>query len=141
MKKILLLLAFTIIGSAFAQTTQYSDETLQKFANAYTEVRNENLSLQLNMITAIEEAGLTSDAFTKIHMLLKDTKTENQVTDAEKRKYNVALDNIEKLNNSIQESMERIITKNGLKVETYHSIAKASQTNEKLKNKIQQHFN
>lgn len=140
MKKLLLIFAFTIIGSAFAQNNQFSEKTLQKFADTYKEVRNENMTLQLNMITEIEDAGLTSDKFTKIHMLLKDPEKAGEVSDAEKRKYNIAVDNIEKLNQSIQESIERIIAKNGLKVETYHSIAKASQNDTLLQRKIQEYM-
>lgn len=141
MKKVLVLLGFLFVSITYAQVnSSFSSETIQKFADAYTEVRNENMTLQLNMITAIEDAGLTSDQFTKIHMQLKDTKSVEQPSEMDKRKYNVALGNIEELNKGIQESIERIIVKNGLKVETYHSIAKASQSDEALKRKIQQYM-
>jgi len=129
-----------ITAPFFAQNNQFSEKTLQKFADTYKEVRNENMTLQLNMITEIEDAGLTSDEFTKIHMLLKDPEKAGEVSDAENRKYNIAVDNIEKLNQSIQESIERIIAKNGLKVETYHSIAKTSQNDTLLQRKIQEYM-
>jgi predicted RNA-binding protein with PUA domain len=138
MKKILFVVAFITASITFAQDSQFSDETVQKFAEAYIEVRNENMNLQLNMLTAIEDAGLTSEEFTKIHILLNDPETKNQVSDTNKRKYNLASDNIQELDKSIQESIERIIVKSGLKVETYHSIAKASQSDANLKNKIKQ---
>lgn len=141
MKKIVFVITFITTASLFAQSNQFSDITIQKFAEAYKEVRNENMTLQLNMITAIEDAGLTSDEFSKIHTLLKSTEKAGQLSDADKRKYNVALENIEELNQSIQESIERIIAEKGLKVETYHSIAKASQTNTALKQRIQQLIN
>lgn len=140
MKKIIFVLAFITTATFFGQNNQFSDETLQKFANTYVEVRNENMNLQLNMITEIEDAGLTSDEFTNIHMLLKDPEKAGQVSEADKRKYNIAVDNIEKLNQSIQESIERIIAKNGLKVETYHSIAQASQNDTVLKEKLQKYM-
>jgi hypothetical protein len=141
MKKIVFVIAFITAGFTFAQNNQFSDETLQKFAEAYTEVRNENMTLQLNMLTAIEDAGLTSEEFTNIHIQLKDSKTAGQVSESDLRKYNVALNNIDKLNNSIQESIERIIKDKGLKVDTYHSIAKASQNDASLKQKIQELMN
>lgn len=141
MKKVFILISFLFVSITYAQVNQsFSNETLQKFAEAYIEVRNENMTLQLNMITVIEDAGLTSDEFTNIHMLLKDPEKAGQVTDADKRKYNIALNNIEKLNKSIQESIEGIIAKKGLKVETYHSIAKASQNDTVLKEKIQKYM-
>jgi hypothetical protein len=138
MKKIVFVIAFITASISFAQNNQFSDETLQKFAEAYTEVRNENMTLQLNMLSAIEDAGLTSDEFTDIHMLLKDSKTAGQVSGSDQRQYNAAVNNIDKLNNSIQESIERIIEEKGLKLDTYHAIAKASQTDENLRQKIQQ---
>lgn len=138
MKNILLVIAFITASTSFAQNNQFSDKTVQKFVDAYKEVRKENMTLQLNMISVIEDAGLSNDEFTNIHMLLQDPATASQPSDAQKRKYNVALDNIEKLNNSIQESIERIIEENGLNVDTYHSIAKASQSDTNLKQKIRQ---
>ncbi len=140
MKKLLLLFAFTIIGSAFAQNNQFSEKTLQKFADAYIEVRNENMTLQLNMITAIEKAGLTADQFNAIHLSLKDANKE-QPSPEDRKKYDEALVNIEKLNESIQESIERIIISKGLKVDTYQSIAKASESDTILKQKIQKLIN
>lgn len=140
MKKLLIALAFITVSMSFGQSDQFTDKTLQKFAEAYTEVRNENMNLQLNMITKIEDAGLSSDEFTNIHIQLQDPETAGKVTEANKRKYHVAVKNIEELNRSIQESIERIIANNGLKVETYHAIAKASQSDATLKNKIQEYL-
>lgn len=140
MKNILLFALILFTGFTWAQEQSFSDETLQKFAQAYKEVRNENMTLQLNMISAIEDAGLTSDEFTDIHMQMKKAK-EEQPTPENKRKYNIALKNIETLNQDIQESIERIIQSHGLKVETYHSIANAYSNNNLIKQKIQKLIN
>lgn len=135
MKKIttLILILFTTV--IFAQE-KFTDATIQKFAEAYKSVRSENMTLQLNMLTAIEDSGLTSEKFTDIHLMLKNPETKSNVKDEDLRKYKLAEKNIEELNESIQENIERIIADKGLKVETYQAIAKASQSDPILKNKV-----
>jgi hypothetical protein len=140
MRKILFLGLLLITSISWSQNPTFSDETIQKFAEAYKEVRNENMTLQLNMITAIENAGLTSDEFNEIHLSLNDVN-KPQPTAEEKRKYDNALKNIDELNQNIQESIERIIESKGLKVDTYQSIAKASVSDTLLKQKIQKLIN
>lgn len=140
MKKIIFLISVLISGFSFAQDANFSDNTLQKFADAYKEVRNENMTLQLNMISAIENAGLTSDKFTDIHMALKDPNAEKPSPD-DKRKYDDALKGIESLNKDIQDSIERIIVRNGLEVKTYQAIAEAYSKNAVIKEKINKLIN
>jgi hypothetical protein len=140
MKNVLLVITLFLSSIIWSQNSSFSNETLQKFAEAYLEVRNQNMTLQLNMITAIENAGLTSDEFNDIHLSLKDT-SKKQPTAEERKQYDNALKNIAKLNESIQENIERIIISKGLKVDTYQSIAKASATDSSLKQKIQKLIN
>ena len=109
---------------SWSQTENFTDETVSKFAKAYQEVRSENMSFQLNKLTAIEDAGLSSDEFTEIHIMLRDSKSDKQPTAMQKRQYNQALNNIENLQKNIQEDMERIIVKNGLKVEPIKQLLK-----------------
>ena len=140
MKTYLLIVFIALSTFSWGQDQNFSDATLQKFADAYTEVRNENMTLQLNMLTAIENAGLTSDEFTDIHSQLKNPNGK-QPSPEDRRKYDNALKNIDALNQDIQESIERIIESKGLKVETYQSIAKAYANNSAVKEKIQKLIN
>lgn len=141
MKNIFLLFFLSVMSLGWSQAENFSDETVVKFAKAYKEVRNENMSFQLNKLTAIEDAGLSSDEFTEIHIMLRDSKSDNQPSAMQRRQYNQALNNIENLQKDIQEDMERIIVNNGLEVETYQAIAKASKNDIALKNKIQKFLN
>ena len=140
MRSLILIAFLSVFSLTWSQDNNFSNQTIEKFADAYKLVRAESMSFQLNKLTAIEDAGLTSDEFTDIHIKLKDPNAEEQPSDVEVRKYKLALKNIEELNTSIQESIERIIQDKGLKVETYQSIAKASMTDTILKNKIQKHL-
>ncbi|RRO24071.1 DUF4168 domain-containing protein [Flavobacteriaceae bacterium 14752] len=134
----LIIIAFISLSTiSWSQKENFSAQTLEKFANAYKEVRNENMTFQLNMVSAIEDAGLTNDEFTDIHELINNPNAEKKPTTAQKRQYNLALKNIQNLKKDIQESMERLIEKNGLKLETYQAIAKASQSDKALNEKIQ----
>ena len=137
MKKLFLIAFIGLSTLSWGQKQNFSDQTLQKFADAYIEVRNENMTFQLNMVTAIENAGLTNDEFTDIHTAINNPNAEKKPSDTEKRKYNQALKNIENLKEDIQETMERLIKKNGLKLETYQAIAKASQNDKALNDRIQ----
>lgn len=141
MKNIFLLAFISLSSLCWSQVENFSQETLNKFAKAYIEVRNENMNFQLNKLTAIEDAGLTSDEFTEIHISLQDPQSEKQPSATEKRLYDQALKNIENLQKDIQENMEQLITKNGLKVETYHAIAKASQKDNNLNQRLQKLIN
>ncbi len=134
----LIIIAFIGISTlSWGQKENFSTQTLEKFVNAYKEVRNENMTFQLNMVSAIEDAGLTNDEFTDIHESINNPNAEKKPTAAQKRQYNLALKNIQNLKKDIQESMERLIEKNGLKLETYQAIAKASQSDKVLNEKIQ----
>lgn len=139
MKKIIFSLILLTGFTSFAQNN-FSDETIQKFADAYIEVRNENMAMHLNMVSAIEKAGLTNEEFTNLHIRLND-KNAQQLTAEEKSKYDNALKNINSLNKNIQKSIEQIIESKGLKLETYQSIAEAYATDEALKEKIQKLIN
>jgi len=137
MKKIFLVAFIGISTFSWSQNQNFSDQTLEKFAEAYKEVRNENMSFQLNKLTAIEDAGLTSDEFTDIHILLNNPNADEKPTDSQKNLYNQALKNIENLEKDIQKSMENIIKQNGLKLKTYQAIAKAAQNDKVISDKIQ----
>ena len=137
MKKLFLVILIGLSTLSWGQKQNFSDQTLQKFAKAYIEVRNENMTFQINMITAIENAGLTNEEFTDIHISINDSIADKKPSDAQKRKYNQALKNIENLKKDIQETMELMIKKNGLKLETYQAIAKASQNDKALNDRIQ----
>ncbi|MGX1024883.1 DUF4168 domain-containing protein [Psychroflexus sp. MBR-150] len=137
MKKIVFALFVCLSTLSWSQNKTFSDQTIEKFAQAYIEIRNENMSFQLNKLTAIEKAGLSGDEFTDIHLKLLDSDKKNQLTKSEIDKYNLAKKNIENLKEDIQKNMERLIENQGLKVETYHAIAKASTQDKTLKEKIQ----
>ena len=137
MKKLFLIAFIGITSFTWSQEQKFSAQNLENFAKAYKEVRNENMSFQLNKLAAIEDAGLKSDEFTDIHILLNNPNADKKPSDVQKRKYNQALKNIESLQKDIQKSMENIIKQNGLKLETYQAIAKASQNDKSLNDKIQ----
>lgn len=137
MKKLVLLAFISISTLSWGQKENFSTQTLEKFAKAYKDVRNENMTFQLNMVSAIEDAGLTNDEFTDIHTLIKNPNAEKKPTDSQKRQYNQALKNIQNLKKDIQESMERLIENSGLKLETYQAISRASQNDKALNDKIQ----
>lgn len=137
MKRIFLVAFIGLTFVSWSQNQNFSTKTVEKFAKAYIDVRNENMSFQLNKITAIEEAGLTSDEFTDIHIQLNNADSKKEPTKIQKRQYDLALENINNLQKDIQKSIELLIQQHGLKIETYHAIAKASQSDQVLKQKIQ----
>jgi len=135
MKNIFLALFFFVATVTFAQTN-FSDATIKNFAKAYSEIREQNNLMQLNMVSEIEKAGLTNDEFTTIHMNLKDPSKSSDVTKDEVNKYNAALENIKTAEKDGQKSFQTIIENNGLKLETYQAIAKKCNEDEAFNTKV-----
>ena len=135
MKKILSLILVLFSTVTFAQE-KFSDATLKNFASAYSTIRVESNTMQLNMIAEIEKAGLTNEQFTAIHVKLKDAAQSSSVSDEDKKKYNEALANVQEFEKATQKMFESIIIESGLTVETYQSISKACNNDEALNKKV-----
>ena len=135
MKIVITALALVVSYLSFAQD-KYSPTTLRNFASAYSEIRVENNQMQLNMVSEIEKAGLTSDQFTSIHLKLKDASQSKSISREDKKKYDAAINNIEKFEKNTQKVFENIITQKGLTLETYQEISEACKEDDSLNEKV-----
>ena len=88
--------------------------TLRNFASAYSEIRVENNQMQLNMVSEIEKAGLTSDQFTSIHLKLKDASQSKSISREDKKKYDrLKQHHIDKTDDSDDEMKNNLLTQDG----------------------------
>jgi hypothetical protein len=141
MKNLFIVCFLFLCSVASAQDANFSNSTLQNFANAYSEIRVENEQMQLNLMTEIEKVGLTNEEFTSIHKQLNDSATNSEVSNDDKVKYETALRNIKKFEQSSQKVFENIITQNGLTLETYQAISKACMADNTLKKQVMDMIN
>ena len=135
MKQTISLLLILFSAVTFAQE-KFSNETIQKFADAYSEIRVENEQMQLNIVSEIEKAGLKIEEFTDIHIKLNDSAQSSLVSKEDEKKYKIAKENVLKFEKETQKMFESIIAQKGLTVETYQEISKACMQNEALNKKV-----
>jgi hypothetical protein len=135
MKRLFSLFLILTSSVIFAQE-KFSDETIQKFADAYSEIRVESNLRQLNLVSEIEKTGLTMKQFTDIHMKLKDSTLSAEVTNEEIKKYRMAKQNIEKFEKDTQKMYETIINQKGLTIETYQAISLACEQDKAFNEKV-----
>lgn len=141
MKKLVIVCFLFICAASSAQNSNFSNATLQNFANAYSEIRVENDQMQFNLIAEIEKVGLTNEEFTTIHKKLQDSATMDEVSGDEKRKYDNALQNIKKFEQSTQKVFENIIKENGLTLDIYQAISKACAEDKALNKQVMDMIN
>lgn len=135
MKKLFGLFLILCSTAVFAQE-KFSDDTLQKFADAYSEIREESNIRQLNLVKEIEKAGLTMNQFTDIHIKLRDSSQSSEVSEDDKKKYEVAKANVQKFEKDTQKSFETIIRQKGLTLESYQAISQACKQDAALNKKV-----
>lgn len=135
-------------ATAFAQTPQLpqqqeqqevnvSDTELEKFAQAYQGIQVAEQEAQKKMIAAVEEQQLEIAQFNEIHQA-KMQQQEITASEEDQKKHERAVAKIEKMQPEIQAQMEDIITKEGLTVERFETIAAAMQTSPELQQRLQQ---
>lgn len=143
------LLFFAVVGSTtvFAQTPQLpqqqqqkvevSDAELSKFANAFQGIRMVNQEAQQEMAQVVSNGGLEIQRFNEIHQASLDPATELDATEEEKKQHQEILANLEPLQASFQEKLEKLVTDEGLTLERYEQIAMGIQTDPELQQRLQ----
>lgn len=132
MKKLFAFAIVFALGTSALFAQEITDEQLDKFANAYLTVQQENNKAQSEMMAVIEGEGLTTQRFNEIYQAGEET----DATDKEKKQYDKAMVKIEEGNKALQAQMEDKIKAAGLSVETFQEISKMMQTNPEMQQKV-----
>lgn len=140
-KKVVYLFLFAIIANyAFAQTQgedQISDQELQMFASAATEIQMLDRQSQQKMVKVIQDAGLNVQKYTAIQKAERNPQQEPNASKEELESYNAAKGQVMQMQKAVQTKMEKKIKESGLTVNRYKTISKKVQEDAKLREKVQ----
>lgn len=146
-----LLLFFAALGSTavYAQNTQLPQQQqeikvdeaeLTKFAYAFQQIRVLMAEAQQEMSEVIKEEGMEIQRFNEIHQAQMNPEAEVEATAKEKEDYQDIIAELEKMQQGIQEKMEKAVTEKGLTPERYEQIATALQNSPELQERLKQVF-
>lgn len=131
-------LAFVATTSAFAQD-KVSETELTNFANAYTEIQGVNEKAQTEMVKVIENSGMEIETFNVMYQASQNPNAPMpaEVSEADNKKYEEVVVEIEKMQPVFQQKMEEAIADNNLTVERYQQVVTMLQTDPELQQKLQ----
>lgn len=142
------LLFFAVMGSTavFAQTPQLpqqqqqkvevSDAELAKFAKAFQGIRMVSQQAQQEMVKTVQDEGMDIQRFNEIHQASLNPEAEVKATEEEKEQHKEIISELETLQLSFQEKMEKLITEEGLSLERYEQIAMGLQADPELQERL-----
>ncbi len=135
-----LVVALVSFANLNAQEAKVTDEQIDKFAKLYQVITSENMKAQQNMMSIIEEEGLTMERFNEIHSASIDPNSSVEASDSEKKKHKSALSKIEAINEDIQNMLEGKIKEAGMTVEEFQNLGQQIQSSPELNAKLMAKF-
>ncbi|MEX0998023.1 MAG: DUF4168 domain-containing protein [Flavobacteriaceae bacterium] len=131
-------LALVVTTSTFAQE-KVSETELTNFANAYTEIQMVNEKAQSEMVKVIENSGMEIQTFNMMYQASQNPNAQMpaEVSDADNKKYDEVIVEIQKMQPVFQKEMETAIADNNLTVERYQQVVSILQTDQELQQKLQ----
>ena len=141
-KNVLIFSLIMSLGSwnAFAQepiVPEVSEDDLNLFASAFTEVQNINNAIQQEMVSVVEGEGIEVDRFNEIQQAQQDPNQKVEATEEEKAQFVKATQKIQELQVQAQEKMRTKIEEEGLTIDDYQKIITAIQNSPELQEKLQ----
>ncbi len=135
MKRTITLLFIALTSFGLAQE-KISDEELNKFAEAYQQVRMINQSSQQKMMKAVTNEDLTVERFNLINQANQDPNKDVEATTAELEKYDAALEAVENIQAKVQSQLETKIKDSGLSLERFQQIANKMRQDKELQQRL-----
>lgn len=120
------------------QNIEVSDSELSEFAKVFQQMRVINQEAQQQMIQVVQDSDLKLERFNEIHQANLDPNKEAETTDAESKKYEVAVTKLETIQPKFQERMKNLIDNSSLSVERYQQLAMALQSDASLQQRLQE---
>ena len=139
-KKSLLVVFVALFATGLqAQTEQkITDEQLEKFVKVSQKVQGESMKQQQKMTKVIQDEGLTAERFNQIYKDQQNPNKESDASEKEKKQFETAMGKIQSMNKQSQKDMEKLIKKEGMKVETYMKINQKLRKDKDLKKRFRQ---
>lgn len=122
------------------QQIEVTDAELEKFAQAFQEMRMLNQQAQQKMAQVVEEEGLDIQRFNEIHQATVDPAKEADVTEEEQKQYQDITSELQGMQESFQQQMQEIITEQDLTLQEYEQIATQLQNDPELQERLKAVF-
>lgn len=145
-----MLMFFMMLGgtAVFAQTqqvpqqqqeqTKVTDAELTKFVKALQGIQVVTQQAQQQMMQVVKEEGMEIPRFNEIHEATINPEVEVEATTEEIATHKEIIGQLETMQASIQQQMEKLIKDQGLSLEKYEQIAMRLQSDTELQQRIQQ---
>lgn len=133
---ITLLFACLVTSLSIAQEQKITKGELNKFAEAYQEVRLANQTSQQKMMKAVTEEDLTVERFNIINQAEQNPNKEVDATDDELKNYQAAMESVEKIQKDIEMQLQTKIKEAGLTLERFQQIANQMKTDKALQQRL-----
>ncbi len=135
MKRTITLLFIAITSIGFAQQ-KVTDDELNKFAEAFQQVRMINQSSQQKMMKAVTDEDLTVERFNLINQAEQDPNKEIEASADELEKYQAAIEAVENIQESVQTQLQSKIKASGLSLERFQQIANQLRNDQELQQRL-----
>jgi hypothetical protein len=135
MKKTFTLLVLLFTSIIFSQNN-ISDDELNKFAEAYQQVRMVNQSSQQKMMKAVTDEDLTVERFNLINQAEQNPNKDVEASTEELKKYNAALEAVESIQETVEAQLQTKIKESGLTLERFQQIANQMKNSKELQQRL-----
>ena len=122
------------------QKVEVSDSELTKFANAFQGIRMISQEAQQGMTAVVEEEGMNVQRFNEIHQASMNPEVEVEATEEELSNHKKIISELEKMQVSLQQKMEKVIQDQDLTLERYEQIAMGLQNDTELQERLKAEF-
>src|SRR5699024_9259021 len=114
------------------------DSELEQFATISQGVMQKNQEAQQEMLSEIEEEGLTGDRYNELHMAEQNpSAVEKAPSEEEMEKKQRVDEKLQKLEQKMQEESIKIVEDGGMSIDRYQEVAQAVQSDQSLMEKYQ----
>jgi hypothetical protein len=123
-----------------SQSSDFTNEELEQFANVIPELQTIQEAAQAQVITAVEESGLTPERFNTIAeaQAAPEEAGEVDITNEEQDAFETVTSEIQQIETDFLAQREELLQAEGLTVERYQELLAAVQNDPALLEQIQQ---
>lgn len=152
MKKVQIIFTLAFVASIFStinvnaqtpampqaqQQVDVSEQDLTKFANVYKEIQKVGMEATQKVTTLITNEGMEVARFNEIHKATLNPNTENDANEAEMKKHDAIVKQLEGMQGEFQNKMEAVVKAKGMTMARYQALGQAIQSDKDLMAKLQ----
>lgn len=115
---------------------EVSDKDLALFVEIYKKVQQENEKMQQEMMTMVEEGGMTVERFNEVYQAQMQPEAAQDISEKEQEQMTEIMSEIQTSQVAFQEKVAEIIEDNGMSVEKYEAVFMELQQNQELQVKF-----